>query len=97
MLMSRDHAPQNVSELAGVAAAARATRMRYAVLAVGCGLALLTYVHRQSFVRAHPVIGQALDLNKAQFGYLQFAFLIGYGIFQMPCGLLGDRFVRGTC
>ena len=44
--------------------AAAATRIRYAVLAVGCGLSLLTYIHRQSFVRAHPEIGHALGLEQ---------------------------------
>jgi len=83
--------PQDVPELWDETAAARATRIRYYVLAVGCGLSLLTYIQRQSFVRAHPEIGHALDLNKAQFGYLQAAFLIGYGLFQVPCGLIGDR------
>ncbi|HUE14797.1 MAG TPA: MFS transporter [Planctomycetaceae bacterium] len=85
--LTAQDAPQRRDE----AAAARATRVRYSVLAVGCGLALLTYIHRQSFVRAHPEIGHALALNKEQFGYLQSAFLIGYGLFQVPCGLIGDR------
>jgi ACS family glucarate transporter-like MFS transporter len=71
--------------------AAPATRVRYYVLAVGCGLSLLLYLHRQSFVRAHPDIGESLGLNAEQFGNMQSAFLIGYAIFQVPCGLIGDR------
>jgi MFS transporter, ACS family, glucarate transporter len=69
----------------------RATHVRFYVLAVGCGLSLLLYLHRQSFVRAHPDIGKALGLNQEQFGNMQSAFLIGYAIFQVPCGLIGDR------
>ena len=68
-----------------------ATHVRYYVLAVGCGLSLLLYLHRQSFVRAHPDIGESLGLNAEQFGNMQSAFLIGYAIFQVPCGLIGDR------
>jgi ACS family glucarate transporter-like MFS transporter len=70
----------------------RPTRVRFAVLAAGCGLAFLAYVHRQSFVRAQPYIATDLGLNDQQFGYLTAAFLIGYGLFQVPCGLLSDRF-----
>ncbi len=72
-------------------AAVPATHVRYYVLAVGCGLSLLLYLHRQSFVRAHPDIGESLGLNAEQFGNMQSAFLIGYAIFQVPCGLIGDR------
>ena len=74
------------------ATTAPATRTRFLVLAVGCGLAFLAYVHRQSFVRAQPYIADNLGLNDQQFGYLTAAFLIGYGLFQVPCGLLSDRF-----
>src|SRR5262245_18439498 len=70
----------------------RATRFRYLVLATGCGLGLLTYIQRQGFVRAIPEIRKSLDLDSDQVGYLAFAFLLAYGLFQIPCGLLGDRF-----
>ena len=71
---------------------ARATRVRFHVLALGCSLALLMYIHRQAFVRAMPEIKNDLDLNTEQMGYLAAAFLVAYGIFQVPCGLIGDRF-----
>jgi ACS family glucarate transporter-like MFS transporter len=70
---------------------AKATRVRFQVLALGCGLALLTYVHRQAFVRAMPEIKHDLELNAEQMGYLAAAFLAAYGVFQVPCGLIGDR------
>jgi MFS transporter, ACS family, glucarate transporter len=68
------------------------TRIRYEVLAVGCGLALLTYIHRQSFVRAIPDIREALDIGQQKMSWLQSAFLLGYGLFQIPCGTISDRF-----
>jgi sugar phosphate permease len=61
------------------------------VLALGCSLALLTYIHRQAFVRAMPEIKDDLGLNAEQMGFLAAAFLVAYGIFQIPCGLLADR------
>ena len=70
---------------------ANASRVRFHVLALGCGLALLTYIHRQAFVRAMPEIKNDLGLNAEQMGFLAAAFLVAYGIFQVPCGALGDR------
>ena len=68
-----------------------ASRVRYDVLAAGCSFAFLTYIQRQAFVAATPEIKDALDLNQEQMGYLASAFLVAYGIFQVPCGLIGDR------
>ncbi len=67
------------------------TRVRHSVLAVGCSFAFLTYIQRQAFVAATPEIKVALDLNQEQMGYLASAFLVAYGLFQVPCGLIGDR------
>jgi len=67
------------------------SRVRYQVLAAGCGLALLTYIHRQAFVRAVPEIQKSLDLDAQQAGFLASTFLVAYGVFQVPCGVLGDR------
>jgi sugar phosphate permease len=69
----------------------RPTRVRYYVLAVGCSFALLTYIQRQGFVRATTDIRADLSLTKAQIGDLASVFLIAYGIFQIPCGWIGDR------
>src|SRR5262249_18542334 len=33
-----------------------------------------------------------LGFDKEQAALLGFAFLVAYGIFQVPCGLIGDRF-----
>ena len=34
---------------------------------------------------------ESLGLDEAQVGYLMSAFLVAYGVFQVPGGLLGDR------
>ncbi len=70
----------------------RPTRVRYQVLAVACSLAVLTYVQRLGFVAGTPYIKQALALNDEQMGYLAAVVLVAYGLFQVPGGLLGDRF-----
>jgi sugar phosphate permease len=62
------------------------------VLAAGCLLAVLTYIHRLGFVNGVPYMMDGLGLDRDQMGYVASAFLVAYGVFQMPGGLLGDRF-----
>jgi sugar phosphate permease len=72
-------------------AAARATRVRFLVLAAGCSMALLAYVHRLGFAVYAPEIKRDFGLSGQDVGYLMSAFLIAYGVFQVPMGLAGDR------
>src|SRR5215469_15186612 len=67
------------------------TQVRYLVLAAACSLAVLTYVQRQGFVAGTPYIKKDLGLNDEQMGYLASVWLVAYGAFQVPGGLLGDR------
>src|SRR3954464_4923270 len=69
----------------------RPSWVRYQVLAVACSLAVLTYVQRQGFVAGTPFIKKDLGLDDQQIGLLASAWLVAYGIFQVPGGLLGDR------
>ena len=65
--------------------------VRYQVLTVACGLAVLTYVQRQGFIAATPYIKNDLGLHDGQMGYFLAVWLVAYGIFQVPGGLIGDR------
>jgi MFS transporter, ACS family, glucarate transporter len=67
------------------------TRVRYLVLGTACSLAVLTYVQRQGFVAGTPYIKADLGLNDKQMGDLASVWLVAYGLFQVPGGLLGDR------
>lgn len=67
------------------------TMVRYQVLAVACILAVLTYINRLGFGVAAPQIKSGLHLSDEEMGYLASAFLVAYGLFQVPGGLLGDR------
>jgi sugar phosphate permease len=67
------------------------THIRYHVLAIGCSLAVLTYVQRQGFIAATPYIKEDLDLHDGQMGYFLAVWLIAYGLFQVPGGRIGDR------
>src|SRR5438034_9853686 len=68
------------------------TRVRYVVLAVCCSLAILTYIQRQGFLAGTKYIKHDLGLDSKQMGLLASIWLIAYGAFQVPGGLLGDRF-----
>lgn len=68
-----------------------ATKVRYAVLAAACSLALVTYVHRIGFSVGAPELKKDIGLNDEQMGYLLAAFFWAYGGFQVLGGWLGDR------
>ena len=72
-------------------APAPASRVRYRVLDFACALAVVTYIQRIGFSVGAPEIKRGLGLDDAQVGYLMSAFLVAYGCFQVPGGLLGDR------
>ena len=70
----------------------RPTRVRYQVLASACSLAVITYIHRVGFATASAEFKTPLGLTDTHIGWLMAAFMIGYGLFEMPWGFLGDRF-----
>lgn len=75
---------------------ARPTRQRYVVLASACALALVTYLLRVGFSAVGTELRTDLGLSQDHLGSLMAAFMIAYGIFEVPWGLAGDRFgVRG--
>lgn len=69
----------------------RPTWVRYQVLAAACSLAVLTYIHRLSFARALPYLEKDLALSDEQATWLTAMFMLAYGIFEVPGGLIGDR------
>jgi MFS transporter, ACS family, glucarate transporter len=70
----------------------RPTWVRYQVLASACSLAVITYLHRVGFATAWAEFKTPLGLSEDDLGTVMAAFMIGYGIFEMPWGFLGDRF-----
>ncbi|MEO6229884.1 MAG: MFS transporter [Ferruginibacter sp.] len=67
-------------------------KKRYLVLAVLCLLAVITYLDRTAISVAEHGITNDLELSEKQFGWIMAAFSIAYGIFQIPMGLLGDKY-----
>jgi sugar phosphate permease len=69
------------------------SRVRYQVLGAACALALITYIQRLALLRdSGPVLKEALKLNDTQMGNAAAAFLVAYGLCQVPGGWLADRF-----
>ncbi len=74
------------------------TRTRYGVLALLCGLSMITYFDRVCFASAASNIANELGLRgKEELKWAHTAFAIAYGLFEFPAGWLGDRWgPRGT-
>ena len=66
-------------------------KKRYLVISILSVLAVITYLDRTSISVAGARITEDLHLTETQFGWLQAAFSIAYGIFQIPMGILGDK------
>ena len=67
------------------------SRVRYRVVALAIGLAVLSYVQRVAISQAAGPISKDLHFNKEAMGLVFGAFGLSYAIFELPMGLLGDR------
>ena len=67
------------------------TRVRYGVVAMAIGLAVLSYVQRVAISQAAGPIANDLHIPKTQMGLIFGAFGLSYALFEIPMGLLGDR------
>lgn len=77
---------------------AQPTTVRYGVLALACGLSMITYLDRACFGAAAPKLAEDLSLGGVKdMGIAFTAFSIAYAAFEIPAGWLGDRWgPRGT-
>jgi sugar phosphate permease len=62
------------------------------VLFAACGLGTVAYVHRLAFAAVAPDLRATLCLTDGDMGLLLAAFLLAYGAFEVPWGLVCDRF-----
>lgn len=65
---------------------------RYFYLLLLCLLAVITYLDRVCISVAGPRMQDALHIGPEQWGLVGTVFLLGYGLFEIPSGHLGDRF-----
>jgi ACS family glucarate transporter-like MFS transporter len=67
------------------------SRTRWKILALLTLISIITYVDRVNISVAARQMMQALGLTQMQMGYVFSAFVLGYALFQIPGGWLGDR------
>lgn len=77
---------------AGGAAAARPTRVRHVVLWLTVLAYMITYMDRVVISVTGPMIQQEYGIGDRAWGWVLGVFQIGYALFQIPGGWLGDRF-----
>ena len=68
------------------------SRVRFGVLGFACSLAMITYIDRASFGAVAPYIQGEFGFDDAIKGWVFTAFGLGYALFEIPSGWLGDVF-----
>jgi MFS transporter, ACS family, glucarate transporter len=66
-------------------------RKRYAVVALLGVVSVITFIDRTAIAVLAPWIQHDLGIGAAQWGWVLSAYVIAYGIFEIPSGALGDR------
>jgi ACS family glucarate transporter-like MFS transporter len=73
------------------AARGRSIAVHYWILALLTGFSLVSYMLRTNITVAAQFMKPDLGLDDVQMGRVFSAFMLGYAIFQIPAGVLGDR------
>jgi MFS transporter, ACS family, glucarate transporter len=66
-------------------------RKRYAVVALLGVVSVITFIDRTAIAVLAPWIRHDLGIGAAEWGWVLSAYVIAYGIFEIPSGALGDR------
>jgi MFS family permease len=66
-------------------------KKRHGVLGFLVALSVITFLDRLAIAVAGPRIQDDLHITPERWGWVLGAFTLGYGIFEMPAGALGDR------
>ncbi len=70
----------------------RPSRVRFRVLGLLGLLTAILYLDRVCISQALPAIQSDLRLSNTQMGFVLAAFMLAYGLFEVPTGRWGDRF-----
>jgi ACS family glucarate transporter-like MFS transporter len=68
------------------------SRIRWWIVGMLTAFAFVSYLQRTNISVAAELMAPELHLSKVQMGQIFSSFLIGYAIFQVPCGLFADRY-----
>lgn len=80
-----------IQDRAGLTSAAPASGTRWMVLVALCLLSGILYLDRICISAALPSIKEELKLDNTQVSYILNAFVLAYGLFEVPTGRWGDR------
>ncbi len=69
----------------------RPSNAKHKVILFAVSLAIVTYIHRVCISQAAPDIQSDLGLTKEQMGVVFSAFILAYGLFEIPGGWLSDK------
>jgi MFS family permease len=83
---------QNATPASEPPAVLRLTLARFGVVGLLAMAAVIAYLTRHCLAVANTTMQVELRINNEQFGYLYGAFSLGYLLFQVPGGWLGQRF-----
>jgi len=72
------------------------THARYWVIFYAITLGILAYIDRVAISMAAPNISKDLNFDKVQMGWIFSAFAIGYALFEIPGGWMGDKWGART-
>jgi MFS transporter, ACS family, glucarate transporter len=70
---------------------AAAIRICWRIFSFLFGFGFLAYIQQKTITVAAERMMPDLGLSQLQIGYIEQAFVVGYAIFQMPGGILGQR------
>src|SRR5258706_15058513 len=73
----------------------RPSGVRWLVLALLCLVSFVAYILRTNMSIAGEAMMKDLGFSEMQFGYVLAAFAWGYGLFQLPGGLFGEKIGGG--
>ncbi len=68
------------------------TFIRWNILLMLMLISFINYFLRSNMSIAAPAMISDLGLTEIQWGWIMAAFTAGYAIFQLPGGILGDKF-----
>src|SRR5207302_7248417 len=91
LLAPRPRCRRLAALLSGKPRMTRPSRVRWGVVALLTGFSITSYLQRMNISIASKFMMPDLGLSQIQMGQVFSSFLIGYTIFQIPTGILGDR------
>jgi len=66
-------------------------RIRWRIFSMLFGFGFLAYLQQKSITVAAERMMPDLHLTQVQIGWIEWAFVLGYGLFQLPGGIFGQR------